>query len=287
MRKKVILMILALCPILMSFSTTSTKVDFFRGSMSAVKERAATEGKLYFVDFTASWCMPCRWMDETTFSDAALAQYVKDNYIAVKIDIDDFDGYAMKQVHNIKLLPSILIFNSKGKEVARFEESLSPSRFMEILKKYNTAANRVITKTKPAAPSTKPSGSISRPPLGSTKPAKPSTPPATSKPKPPKGTAPIMTGEGLYRFKVSRQASEGFSVQIGAFAEYGNVLTEAARLEKLFDKPIIVHIAKLRDRRVYKVLIGEFDKREEAVRFKEVVKAKGIEAIIKDLSMMR
>ncbi|MFT6708208.1 MAG: cell division protein FtsN, partial [Flavobacteriales bacterium] len=85
---------------------------------------------------------------------------------------------------------------------------------------------------------------------------------------------------------VSRQPSAGYSVQIGAFAEYGNVLTEAARLEKLFSQPIIVHIAMLREKTVYKVLIGEFDSRQQAIDFKAEVKAKGVEAIIKDLSVM-
>jgi thiol-disulfide isomerase/thioredoxin len=289
-------MLLLLSPIFMSFTPVTTKVDFFTGNMNLVKDRAATEGKLYFVDFTASWCMPCRWMDETTFMDPALAQYISENYIAVKVDIDDFDGYALKQVHNIKLLPSILIFDSKGKVVDRYEESLTATRFLDILKKHNTATNRIKTKSNTTSTTTtttttpaNPGGPIYRPPLANTtpKPTTPTppkpTPPATTKPAP---TKPSPTGDGLYRFKVSRQPSQGFSVQIGAFADYGNVLLEAARLEKLFEQPIIVHIATLQDKTVYKVLIGEFQSREEADKFKAQVKAKGIEAIIKDLSVM-
>jgi thiol-disulfide isomerase/thioredoxin/cell division septation protein DedD len=296
MRNRLILMLLLMAPIFMSFSAVTTKVDFFTGNMSLVKDRAATEGKLYFVDFTASWCMPCRWMDETTFMDPTLAKYISENYIAVKVDIDDFDGYAFKQIHNIKQLPSILIFDSKGKVVDRYEESLSATRFLDILKKHNTAANRVKTKsnttpTTTTATPAKPSGPISRPPLANTTP-QPTTPtPPATKPAPTATTKatpakPIPTGDGLYRFKVSRQPSQGFSVQIGAFADYGNVLIEAARLEKMFEQPIIVHIATLQDKTVYKVMIGEFKSREEADKFKAQVKAKGIEAIIKDLSVM-
>jgi thioredoxin-related protein len=280
MRNRLFFLLLLMVPFFMSTGPANTKVDFFKGSINIVKDRAATEGKLYFIDFTASWCMPCRWMDETTFSDPTLANYIKDNYIAVKVDIDDFDGFAYKQIHNIKLLPSILVFNSQGKEVDRYEESLSADRFMEILKKHNTATNR--KKSKPAS-GTKPSRPISRPPLATTKPSAPTPKPTAPVFTPPK---PVMTGDGLYRFKVSRQPSAGYSVQIGAFAEYGNVLTEAARLEKLFSQPIIVHIAMLREKTVYKVLIGEFDSRQQAIDFKAEVKAKGVEAIIKDLSVM-
>ncbi|MFK7809069.1 MAG: thioredoxin family protein [Saprospiraceae bacterium] len=286
MRNRLLLIFMLTAPFLMSISHANTKVDFFRGNLNVAKDRAATEGKLYFIDFTASWCMPCRWMDETTFNDPALAQYVKNNYIAVKVDIDDFDGFALKQIHNIKMLPSILVFNSQGKEVARYEESLSATRMMQILKTHNTAANR--KKTKIAAPAPpKPSAPISRPPLGSTKPSTPKPPVVSApQPAPTQAVKPVIAGDGLYRFSVQRQPSEGYSIQIGAFAEYGNVLTEAARLEKLFSKPIIVHIAKLGDRTVYKVLIGQFDDRANAIEFLGTVKSKGIEAIIKDLSVM-
>ena len=296
MRYRLFFLLLSTTLLWMSFSPASTKVDFFSGNINTVKDRAAIEGKLYFVDFTASWCMPCRWMDETTFSDPAVAKYIEDNYIAVKVDIDDFDGYAYKQIHNIKLLPSILIFDSKGKEVARYEESLSANRFIDILKKHNTLANRVKTKTNTnySSSSTSPKPKkqvITRPPLTKTNTANNTTYSTSSSTTnsssyQPASAAPIMTGDGLYRFKVSRQPSAGYSVQIGVFAEYGNVLTEAARLEDMFDNPVIVHIAKLGDKTVYKVLIGDFNTKDEAIQFRAVVKSKGIESFIKDLSVM-
>ncbi len=290
MQNKLLLFIFLAVPMWMGFSPGDTKVDFFTGSLTAVKDRAATEGKLYFIDFTASWCMPCRWMDETTFTDPTLANYVKNNYIAVKVDIDDFDGYAYKQVHNVKMLPSILIFNSKGKEIDRYEESLSAGRFLEILKKHNTAANRVKTRTS-APPPPPPPPPVKPPPTASTGSSSSSSDhtgtysggSADTQP----ATDPIGSGEGLYRFKVTRQPSSGYSVQIGAFAEYGNVLTEAERLDKMFSQPIIVHIAKLRGKTVYKVLIGEFRTLNQASRFKAKVRQKGIEAIVKDLSTMQ
>jgi len=290
MSKRIILLIMMIAPIWMSNSPGAVKVDFFKGSLNVVKNKAATEGKLYFVDFVASWCMPCRWMDETTFTDPALVKYVEDNYIPVKVDIDDFDGYAYKQVYGIKLLPSILIFNSKGEIVDRYEESLPPSKLLAILKKHNTAANRVKTKT--AAPVAKPT--VNRPkleptPTPATKPkptAKPTPPPAT-KPSKPAASTVVSTGEGLYRFKVSRQASKGYSVQVGVFGDYGNVLIEAAKLEKKFKEPVLVHIAQLNGKKVYRVMIGEFSNPSSATEFRTYVKNSGTDCIVKDLSTMK
>ncbi len=296
MSKRIILLVMMIAPIWMSNSPGATKVDFFRGSLNTVKIKAATEGKLYFVDFVASWCMPCRWMDETTFTDPALVQYVEDNYIPVKVDIDDFDGYAYKQVYGIKMLPSILIFNSKGEIVDRYEESLPPSKMLAILKKHNTAANRVKTATAKPKPAPKPKPAVkkeetkivTRPPLKPTPKPKPAPKPApAAKPAAPASSGAISTGEGLYRFKVSRQASKGYSVQVGVFGDYGNVLIEAARIEKKFKEPVLVHIAQLNGKKVYRVMIGEFTESSSATEFKEYIKRTGTDCIVKDLSTMK
>jgi len=298
MSKRIFLLVLMIAPIWMATSPGAAKVDFVRSSLTEVQQKAATEGKLYFVDFVASWCMPCRWMDETTFADPAIVEYVKDNYIPVKVDIDDFDGYAYKQIYGIKLLPSILIFNSKGDIIDRYEESLPPSKMLEILKKHNTAANR----TKTAAPKPKPKPApkpapkpevkeeqptkVSRPKLEPT-PPKPAPKPAPKvQPTAPASNDLVSSGEGLYRFKVSRKASQGYSVQVGVFGDYANVLIEAARLEKKFNQQILVHIAQLNGKKVYRVMIGEFNEQSSATEFKNYVKESGTDCIVKDLSTM-
>ena len=58
-------------------------------------------------------------------------------------------------------------------------------------------------------------------------------------------------GEGLYRFNVLRQHSIGFSVQVGAYAEYSNVLQQASLFQQQFDEPVIVHISNALDILVY------------------------------------
>lgn len=321
--KRLFFLLLTL-PLFLGSSSTSTKVNFYKGNLTKAKERAAQEGKLYFVDFMARWCMPCRWMDETTFSDARVARYISDHYIPVKVDIDDFDGYAYKQMYDIKLLPSIMIFNAKGEVVAKYEESLPPSKLLKILAKYNTPENRIGDASRPLplmreevptesyveqapsrpVPYTRPSLPVETTPA----PRIQTAPPVQMAPRPniPKQETPIYNtssstsitrtnttnpsvdelAQGLYRFKVSRQASQGFSVQIGVFGQYGNVLREAAKLEELFNQPIIVQIGDLNGKTVYKVMVGEFSSREAAVSYREQMKRQKVNGIIKDLSTM-
>lgn len=314
------------------FSTSlfgaETSVEFMRGSLKSVQNKASQEGKLYFVDFTAKWCMPCRWMDQTTFSDPKLAKYVKENYLAVKVDIDDFDGFAYKEQYNVKMLPTIIIFNAKGEIVDRYSESLPPSRLIEILAKNDTKKNRIAPKVMDFGESK----IISRP-IADASPYMASnennsfhnsTNNASSRneiPHSPVLNAPILKipeeytstasyveevqevvpefdyaeakpfipaveSVGLYRFTVHKQAASGFSVQVGAYAEYGNVLNEVSRFQEMTDREIIVHIAENGIKTVYKVMLGNFQNREHAMNYVEELKSVGIESIVKNLSQL-
>jgi subtilisin family serine protease len=104
-------------------------------------------------------------------------------------------------------------------------------------------------------------------------------------PKPPKPdvSAPVMSGQGLFRFSVERQQPLGFSVQLGVFADYGNVLIQAEKMERLFSQPVVVHISQLNGKTVYRVLVGVFDKSADASTLQKAMKAEGVEGFVKDL----
>lgn len=333
-------LLLCCLPILLA-TTLTTKGLSFHTNLTAAKQLAASEGKLYLVDFTAKWCMPCQWMEETTFADQRVINYMKENYVAVKIDIDDFDGFAHKQLYGIKKLPSILIFNSKGVLLEQYTGSHAPSGLLKILEEHNQPNNRIkpgltniaaarpisedpainhqktrpqtapTYKTKPSVklekPANKPSKTTSRPALKpynhSAVPSRKITAPAKKISRPsitsttaaptsnhndsaPSSAPEVMSDEGLFKFTVSRQARNGFSVQVGVFADYGNVLREVEKLEKAFDKDILVQISNLETKKVYKVLVGHFNDRTDASDFKEVVIANGSEGMVKDLAAL-
>lgn len=244
-------------------------IDFRTESMGALQKDAGREGKLYFINFTAAWCSPCQIMKEYTFTDPGLSYYVRKNYLAYEIDWDSFDGFGYRKQYNIKSLPTILVFNSKGKMVGKYEESFSATNMLKMLKKHDKPANRV-----------KSGGPISRPPLVNTKPKKKSTNTAKGKPQAP-------SGNGLFLFDVKPKASTGYSVQIGVYAEYGNVLKEVSKFKKMFNEPILVHIDKLANKTVYRVMVGEFSTKTQGQQFTRRVKDKGLSSFVKDLSTLK
>lgn len=273
------------------------KVEFFNGSFPSVRQSAAANNRPFFAYFTASWCMPCRNMDQSTWLDPNLAEYIDDNYYGIKIDVDDFDGYAYKEQYKIRAYPTILLFEPDGTFMKRVEGGVSGSAFLDILKQYDTFTDNSTISTPDEIVNTAPP-TIN---YGSLPPTKDSQPSSIPQPQPqpknqeeylpgyqPKPEKIISTGSGLFRFSVEREASEGFSVQVGVYADYENVMREVSAYQLKFNEPILVHIDKLEDRTVYRILIGDFRKADRATKLKEKVLEAGIpEAFVKNLETLK
>ena len=325
MDKKLILLVSMIQLIAFSSFANPTSIDFIRGSLLDVQQRANAEGKLYFVDFTAAWCSPCQWMDQTTFSNRELVEYVNANYLAVKVDIDDFDGFVYKEKFEIKVLPTILIFNAKGEMVERYEETLPPSRMLEILAQHNTYRNRtgtnahnfgnaqIMSTSKPTPIGVDPQGfqevhsNYPAPGFAMAESTQETVmdAPIINIPSEYSSTysAPVRNeminapefkisrpvthtsqyDSDLYRFNVEQEAATGFSVQVGAYSQYGNVLREVAKFQSMTDQPVLVKINERGDKTIYKVLIGTFQYAEWAQSLKSELKSAGIDAFVKNL----
>lgn len=126
------------------FSGNSLKPHFFKGSFEEAKTLAREEGKLFMLSFYAEWCTPCNWMDETTFADSTVQQLLHENYISFKVDIDNNEGFQLKEKYELRYLPTIMIFNTQSKLLLRIEETLSPGQMIRALEKYNSEENRLV-----------------------------------------------------------------------------------------------------------------------------------------------
>ncbi len=330
--------------LMMTVFAFGAKTDFMV-NLATAKHKAGVEGKLYMVHFTATWCTPCKWMNSYTFTDERVAEYLSDNYVPVKINVDDFDGILIKQKNNVQFLPTLLIFNSKGEEVGRFEEAIGPSKLMIILEENNIPVNREKIDLPEPQAAISPEA-ISRPILPSifddselqetpkeldasipvaiteakekviyTPPAikeekvivaeavtetpivvapepaaaKPDTPnintisPAVSKAA---EELAFLSGEGIFELDVKYKQKEGFSVQIGLYARYENVLAEVNKFKKMYGKQIYVHIGKKNGVPVYRLLMGNFSDKPSADRLEFELKAKGLDCFVNDLSRL-
>ena len=115
----------------------------------------------------------------------------------------------------------------------------------------------------------------------------------TTTPTPPLPTATQTTrnspqGSGLFRFGTNaRLQTRGFSVQIGSFNQWANVLGIAPSLESRFGQPCLVHVSgSTATTMVYRVLVGQFNTLAEANNLLIKLKANGSGGFAKDLGTL-
>src|SRR5512145_1378251 len=69
-------------------------------------EKAQKEKKLLLVDFTASWCGPCKKMEKDTWAAADVRAWLGENAIAIQIDIDEERVLAKR--FRIEAMPTVV-----------------------------------------------------------------------------------------------------------------------------------------------------------------------------------
>lgn len=90
--------------------------------------RAAAEGKLLLLYFTATWCAPCRQMEATTWRDPTVLAHLRDRAIVVKCDSDLAKDLARD--HVIDGYPTLVILHPDGRELERIDGYRGPADFI-------------------------------------------------------------------------------------------------------------------------------------------------------------
>ncbi len=242
----------------------NTDSPFESISLTTAKEIAMTQNKYIFVDFYADWCVPCRWMDETTYSDERIFKALKTDFVSVKINIDDFDGYSLKEEYQVKVLPTVIVLDNNGKVIRRFEESMSPSKMVDVLAQLSGNEYKIIN-NKNTAPSNTPN------------------------------VAPSSNPNTEYDIKndnrndnrndnseAAVKTTNSYRVQVGVFTDYANTEKIVNEFNSKFDEPTVILNDYLNDSIVYKVMVGDYENVDEAQRLKRDIEEKmGIKTFIK------
>jgi thiol-disulfide isomerase/thioredoxin len=93
----------------------------------AALAKAKSEKKLLVVDFTASWCPPCKRMDKDTWPAADVRAWLAANAIALQIDVDANPELGKR--YQVQSLPTIVALRD-GEEADRFIGYRDPARFL-------------------------------------------------------------------------------------------------------------------------------------------------------------
>jgi len=130
--KFLVLLMLALIPIviyaLKNGGSSGVKPEIYTEmSFQEAQAKASVNGEILIVKATATWCGPCRVMDQTTMQDPQVVQWIKDNAIVVSLDVDEESSQA--RALRISAVPTLMAFKGT-QEVSRVMGSQSSEEFL-------------------------------------------------------------------------------------------------------------------------------------------------------------
>ena len=241
---------------------------------------AKKENKPVLVYFSASWCMPCQWMEKNTFTDPKLAAYLQERFIGVKVDFDDAQGQAIAAKYLVNKLPTILIFNSLRQLIGTHQEMMEPERLLDILKRYSPNSTPVVGGL--SAPRAQ-TGHLNRPALVTSEPN--STPEENTINGGASRNAanPVNSRTNTPGAYTPGVAPKKYGIQIGAFGAIENADAVKTDLETRYRLPVVIIQDSAPGRAsFFKVVIGAFKMEEEALQLLDRLQRDGRQGYIRE-----
>ncbi len=132
----IVLVSAGLFALVLGFAKPAEALAWQHGNVEVARARALRESRPLIVDFTAAWCGACKELDKLTFSAAPVGAELG-RFVAVRVDAtndEDPRVGAALQHFGVRGLPTVVIFDSHGKEALRFTDFVPPDQFLDGIK---------------------------------------------------------------------------------------------------------------------------------------------------------
>lgn len=90
-------------------------IKFFQGTLEEALERAGRENKLVFIDYYATWCVPCKKMDRLVFTDARVGAYFNDKFVSLQLDAEKPEHKPSAKLYKVEAFPTMVFVAPSGK----------------------------------------------------------------------------------------------------------------------------------------------------------------------------
>ena len=108
---------------------TEAGTAFHALTLDQALEKAKTDGKVVMVDFYTVWCGPCKLLDQKTWTDDKVKEWLREKTVAVKFDAEKEEVLAEK--YRIESYPTLLFVNPDGSELGRISSFVKPNDFLK------------------------------------------------------------------------------------------------------------------------------------------------------------
>jgi thioredoxin-related protein len=275
---------------LLCSTLTFGQVNFQTATHDEMLANAQKNQKPFLIVFGIEECTICKKMEQTTYSQANLAEYVHQNLTPYKVDALSFDGISIAQHFNVSQFPTLMIFDAGGKKICTIKgynsaesllaefrmqisiinrlketgnaifvadaapvESISKEDYTEIKEKRKKFQKEVEESEVSPKLTFNDKGEVER--------FKPSSQSG------PKGAAAVTTYgvvAGLEAKSILTKRPQGFGIQVTSVSSIEELNLEVAKYSKRWKKDLWVYSQTINGNTSYYLLFGTFEEQDAA-----------------------
>ena len=95
----------------------ATGIRFFKGTFTEALAEAQRQGKPLFVDFYATWCVPCKKMEKTIFTQPAVGAFFNEKFVNLQMDAEKPENVELAKKYKVEAFPTLGIIAPDGKAI--------------------------------------------------------------------------------------------------------------------------------------------------------------------------
>lgn len=277
------------------FATASFgQINFKTATYEEMISNAQKTQMPFFIVFGFEECAICKKMEQNTYIQPSITEYVNQNLTPYKVDALSFDGIGIAQHFGVTQFPTIMVFNEKGARMCVIRGYNTADALiadfrsqMAIINRLKDSGNEMMVKVNPNVitvpqfnkteyeevkkdamakiKETEESGTISKYKLEDGK-VELSAPRPIAGPqgKPAASASNYGVVEGLEAKSVMSKHPQGFGIQISSVASVAELNAEVAKYSKRWKKDIWVYSQTINGNTTYYLLFGTFEDQESA-----------------------
>ena len=109
-------------------------IKFFKGTFSEALVKAKQENKILFVDFYAVWCVPCKKMAKTVFTQEEVGKYFNEHFISLQLDAEKGENVDIAKNYKVAAYPTVAFIAPDGKALSVNTGAMDKDELMEAAK---------------------------------------------------------------------------------------------------------------------------------------------------------